>query len=415
MLRRILTLIAILAIPLSLTAISALPASADETAPTLSPAQGPPGTIVNASATDWPGCSSMSVTGWGATLGTTSIDASGAFSLSFTVPSNAALGATQLQFDPTCTHSTYIPFVTFTVTQETAPPPPTSAPATPSNLTATAVDPNDIRLNWQDNSSNATGFEINNSVISKNVGPNSTTYTWGGLAPGTYMCFKIRAYNTAGDSAWDPDVSPWYVCATTPKSELPAAPSNLTVYAADSHDIRLNWQDNSNNETGFEINNGVLSRDVGANTTTYTWGGLAPGTYMCFRIRAYNSAGDSAWDPDVSPWYVCATTPLPAPALSGSHVRVWGLAACTQQWPLPLPGPRWLVSRIRFQAANGETHDAKISDGFAYYVDFYHVPPGGETVNVYVTCKLSTNPSWGKQFKLTRHLTQLQYLNLLYP
>ena len=59
----------------------------------------------------------MSVSGWGATLGTTSIDASGAFSLSFTVPSDAALGTTQLQFDPTCTHSTYIPFVTFTVTQ----------------------------------------------------------------------------------------------------------------------------------------------------------------------------------------------------------------------------------------------------------------------------------------------------------
>ena len=89
----------------------------------------------------------------------------------------------------------------------------------------------------------------------------------------------------------------------------PAAPSNLTVKAVDPHDIKLNWHDNSNNETGFEINNGVVSKDVAANSTTYTWGGLAPGTYMCFRIRAYNSVGDSAWDPNVSPWYVCATTP----------------------------------------------------------------------------------------------------------
>jgi Fibronectin type III domain len=220
MLRRILTIIAVSAVPLSLIAVSALPASADETAPTLSPAQGPPGTVVTASAPDWSGCSSMSVSGWGATLGTTSIDVSGAFSLSFTVPSDAALGATQLQFDPTCTHSTYIPFVTFTVTQGTAPSPPASAPAAPSDLTVTAVDPNDIRLNWQDNSSNETGFEINNGVISKTVGRNSTTYTWGGLAPDTYMCFRIRAYNSAGDSAWNPDVSPWYVCATTPTSKL---------------------------------------------------------------------------------------------------------------------------------------------------------------------------------------------------
>ena len=53
--------------------------------------------------------------------------------------------------------------------------------------------------------------------------------------------------------------------------------------------------------TGFEINNGVVSRDVGANTKTYLWGGLAPGTYMCFKIRAYNSAGDSAGIPASPP------------------------------------------------------------------------------------------------------------------
>lgn len=214
MLRRILLFLAVLSVPLSLAVVSALPASADESPPTLSPAQGPPGTHVTASATDWPGCSSMSVSGWGATLGTASINSSGAFSLPFTVPGSAPVGAVQLQFSPTCSHSTYIPFVTFTVTQGT---PGTSVPAAPSNLTATAVDPHDIRLNWHDNSSNETGFEINNGVVSRNAGANSTTYTWGGLAPGTYMCFKIRAYNSAGDSAWDPNVSPWYVCTTTPK------------------------------------------------------------------------------------------------------------------------------------------------------------------------------------------------------
>jgi hypothetical protein len=91
-----------------------------------------------------------------------------------------------------------------------------------------------------------------------------------------------------------------------------------------------------------------------------------------------------------------------------------GLVACTQQWPLPLPGPKWEAARVRFQAANGEAHDAKIWGGFNYYVDFNNVPADGETVTVYVTCKLSSNPNWGKTFKLTRHLLQLQYLNLLY-
>jgi len=94
-----------------------------------------------------------------------------------------------------------------------------------------------------------------------------------------------------------------------PRNPVPAAPSNLTVTAVDPNDIELSWQANSGDQTGFEISNGVTSTDVGAGSTSYTWGGLSPGTYMCFKILAYNSAGDSAWDPDVSPWYVCTTTP----------------------------------------------------------------------------------------------------------
>jgi len=181
--------------------------------PSLSPAQGPPGTAVTASATDWRGCTSVSLSGWNAKLGTAGIDAPGAFSFSFTVPSDAAPGAAHLRFSLTCGHSTDNPLVTFTVTQAH---PRTSVPAAPSNLTVTAVDPNDIRLDWQDNSGNETGFEINNGVTSKSAAANSTSYTWGGLAPGTYMCFKIRSYDSAGDSAWEPNVSPWYRCTTTP-------------------------------------------------------------------------------------------------------------------------------------------------------------------------------------------------------
>lgn len=88
-----------------------------------------------------------------------------------------------------------------------------------------------------------------------------------------------------------------------------AVPSNLTAESADSHDIRLRWHDNSRNETRFEISNGVVTRNIRANSTSYTWGRLAPGTHMCFRIRAHNSAGDSAWDPNSSSRHVCATTP----------------------------------------------------------------------------------------------------------
>ena len=104
--------------------------------------------------------------------------------------------------------------------------------------------------------------------------------------------------------------------------------------------------------------------------------------------------------------------PSASAATLSSHVRVWGQVSCAGTWPPPLPGPGWFASRVRFQAANGEAHDATIS-GINYYVDFSNVPAKGETVIVYITCNAPTVAPWGKQFKLTRHLLQLQHLSLL--
>jgi hypothetical protein len=39
--------------------------------------------------------------------------------------------------------------------------------------------------------------------------------------------------------------------------------------------------------------NGAASRTAGAGATTLDWDGLAPETYMCFKVRAFNAAGVS--------------------------------------------------------------------------------------------------------------------------
>jgi len=91
--------------------------------------------------------------------------------------------------------------------------------------------------------------------------------------------------------------------------QLPAAPSNLRATATDSTHIRLDWNDNSNNESGFKIYDGsTFVATVGANTTSYTVGGLAPGSYHCYHIYAYNNYGNSPW----TDW-ACATTPSGQP------------------------------------------------------------------------------------------------------
>jgi hypothetical protein len=87
---------------------------------------------------------------------------------------------------------------------------------------------------------------------------------------------------------------------------------------AGAADFQLSWMDNSNNESGFLIErktgtSGTFSQraTVGANVRTYTDAGLPSSTTFCYRVRAYNSAGNSAFTPEA-----CKTTPSsssPAP------------------------------------------------------------------------------------------------------
>ena len=75
------------------------------------------------------------------------------------------------------------------------------------------------------------------------VGHDVTTYQLL-IEPGVVRCFRVRAYNSTGDSAW----SNWACRGILPPQ---APPSNLTAVALDEHTIRLQWTDNSGDEEGF--------------------------------------------------------------------------------------------------------------------------------------------------------------------
>jgi hypothetical protein len=97
----------------------------------------------------------------------------------------------------------------------------------------------------------------------------------------------------------------------TPKSitcvVLPNAPSSLAATAASSSQINLTWADNSTNETGFKLerktgSGGVYSQIATplVNATSHPDTGLAASTTYFYRIRATNSAGDSAYSNEAS-------------------------------------------------------------------------------------------------------------------
>ncbi|MBK7319521.1 LamG-like jellyroll fold domain-containing protein [Candidatus Villigracilis affinis] len=91
---------------------------------------------------------------------------------------------------------------------------------------------------------------------------------------------------------------------------IPAAPSGLNAAASFGNQVDLTWTDNSSNEVGFEIERGTniagpfsYVATAGLNATSYSDGTALPLTQYCYRVRAINAGGQSAYS-SVS----CATT-----------------------------------------------------------------------------------------------------------
>jgi Galactose oxidase-like, Early set domain/Fibronectin type III domain/Kelch motif len=219
------------------------------------------------------------------------------------------------------------PTPTPTATPRATPTPTPTPPAAPSNLTATATACRQIMLVWTDNSHNETGFKIerhrkgNNWREIATVGANVTSYV-SNLRRSGLRYFRVRAYNAVGNSDYSntanadttslcltptptPTATPTATPTPTPTPTL-AAPTNLTATAVSSSQINLSWTDRSNNETGFEVYRSRRGRSfkriatVGANVTTYADTGLTASTTYRYRVRAYNSGGNSAYSNIVS-------------------------------------------------------------------------------------------------------------------
>jgi predicted phage tail protein len=177
---------------------------------------------------------------------------------------------------------------------------------TPDKLEAVRVSPSQINLSWHDKSDNEAGFKIEQSGDGRTftqiatVGANVATYARTGLSASTKYYYRVRAYNSGGDSKYSNIVNTTTLAAPTP-TPAPAAPDQLAIAPVSSSQINLSWHDKSNNETGFKIERSGDGKTftqiatIGANVATYANTNLSASTKYYYRLRAYNSGGDSKY------------------------------------------------------------------------------------------------------------------------
>lgn len=178
-------------------------------------------------------------------------------------------------------------------------------PSAPTALSGTPQSPSSIALVWNDNASNETGYKVERRTGSASfaqvalVGANTTTFTDTGLNALTAYEYRVRAYNTAGDSAYSNTATVTTLNAPTP---APQPPSGLSLTVNSSSSITLRWNDNSATEASFHIERSTDANtgfseiaSTGANVTTFENAGLAPATRYYYRVRARNATGNSAY------------------------------------------------------------------------------------------------------------------------
>ena len=118
---------------------------------------------------------------------------------------------------------------------------------------------------------------------------------------GVQYCYRMREFNAVGDGPYSNEACGTTAVLITPTA--PAAPSGFTVASISSSTLRLSWSDNSDNETGFEIQGRratgqpyVTIATLGPDITTYDWIGRQRYRTYCNRIRALGGVnGNSLW------------------------------------------------------------------------------------------------------------------------
>jgi chitodextrinase len=213
-----------------------------------------------------------------------------------------------------------------------APPPPadTSAPTTPSGVTASTRTATSIALTWTPSSDNigVTGYGMYRGGSRVGSSP-SSTWIYSGLTCGTSYTLGVDAVDAAGNrSSQAVAMVSTTACSDT---QAPSAPTGLKASNVTQTSAALAWNPATDNVgvTGYDVyRNGTK---VGSVTTpSSSQSGLTCGTSYTFAVVAYDAAGNrSAQAQLVTVTAGCSTAPPPPQTQTSGVVELSGTVSAS--------------------------------------------------------------------------------------
>jgi len=178
----------------------------------------------------------------------------------------------------------------FTITAGTSD---TTAPSTPTNLTASGTTQTSTNLSWTASTDNVgvTGYNVyrGTTLLTTVTG---TTYTATGLTASTAYAFTVRARDAAGNLSAASNTANVTTLANTTDTTAPSTPT-LSASGTTQTSTNLSWTVSTDNVgvTGYNVYRGttLLTTVTG---TTYTATGLTASTAYSFTVRARDAAGN---------------------------------------------------------------------------------------------------------------------------
>ncbi len=178
----------------------------------------------------------------------------------------------------------------------------TKLPLAPTTLDAAATSSTVVGLTWVDNATDETSYAVERCegaactdfVQVASLVLNSTSYSDAGLTPNSLYRYRVRAISSVGGGAYSNiDDAP---------TDIPIDPSGLAAVAMSFTEIALDWQDESNNETGFIIERcqGVGCGDfaviqlVGANVNSYSDPTVLADQSYSYRVQAVKTGSGAS-------------------------------------------------------------------------------------------------------------------------